>query len=160
MAAHPRSRGEHAAATAAKWLKDGSSPLARGTFTGTLEELARERLIPARAGNILTGLSVRTVRAAHPRSRGEHRTDSAHSSSALGSSPLARGTSVYASLDMTSQRLIPARAGNIAARSQPQRPASAHPRSRGEHATKHTSRSPATGSSPLARGTSLHKWRP
>ena len=51
IAAHPRSRGEHAARRVSSLGTPGSSPLARGTHN-RLEKISRlARLIPARAGN-------------------------------------------------------------------------------------------------------------
>ena len=49
--AHPRSRGEHAAAPVTPVSIDGSSPLARGTQANVIMGWRGERLIPARAGN-------------------------------------------------------------------------------------------------------------
>ena len=54
------------------------------------------------------------MKTAHPRSRGEHPTISDSSRSAVGSSPLARGTFGGNLLIAFLVRLIPARAGNIA----------------------------------------------
>ena len=53
-AAHPRSRGEHLPDSHTLWLRPGSSPLARGT--PLLRSLRNHvgRLIPARAGNMLS----------------------------------------------------------------------------------------------------------
>ena len=53
-AAHPRSRGEHALASASLLRVCGSSPLARGTLPPLDMPGADERLIPARAGNMKT----------------------------------------------------------------------------------------------------------
>ena len=70
--AHPRSRGEHVSLPLSDSLDDGSSPLARGTFDAEDTGDFALRLIPARAGNIVRGLSNVSGGAAHPRSRGEH----------------------------------------------------------------------------------------
>ena len=50
--AHPRSRGEHVSALHEAYIAAGSSPLARGTCPPVLVPPVRQRLIPARAGNI------------------------------------------------------------------------------------------------------------
>ena len=71
--AHPRSRGEHIALSAAAAAGSGSSPLARGTPYFDNAQLKAIRLIPARAGNTTPGGLVKRAGAAHPRSRGEHR---------------------------------------------------------------------------------------
>ena len=90
---------------------------------------------------------------AHPRSRGEHKALYTPGHLAVGSSPLARGTSRLGAVDERAFRLIPARAGNIWRTSAMFSPSSAHPRSRGEHNTTGSRGFPGDGSSPLARGT-------
>ena len=111
-AAHPRSRGEHAGTDASAASRAGSSPLARGTQERYCEQIARRRLIPARAGN--TGMRLMDWRrsSAHPRSRGEHPDMSKPAPTLYGSSPLARGTRNGVSFCRMNIRLIPARAGN------------------------------------------------
>ena len=52
--AHPRSRGEHPNNGFQSGANLGSSPLARGTRDWVPEDLAPDRLIPARAGNTTT----------------------------------------------------------------------------------------------------------
>ena len=94
--AHPRSRGEHAAAPAAGFWLFGSSPLARGTYDGFSFCCGFRRLIPARAGNISQSLRMINPAAAHPRSRGEHCAVVERVVCPSGSSPLARGTSHHA----------------------------------------------------------------
>ena len=51
LRAHPRSRGEHQGEEYKDICAWGSSPLARGTQSGTLSALGAQGLIPARAGN-------------------------------------------------------------------------------------------------------------
>ena len=134
-------------------ITHGSSPLARGTFSGFLDWFNGTRLIPARAGNIGGKPLFTSWRTAHPRSRGEH--DSLHESAAggFGSSPLARGTWLPSPYIYTINRLIPARAGNIAPTAGCALLGPAHPRSRGEHDVREAKREHSDGSSPLARGT-------
>ena len=91
-AAHPRSRGEHLGLVGVQRDPCGSSPLARGTWAYDLAEKIHERLIPARAGNIIFCVTCIMWKTAHPRSRGEHPKSSAPASCCAGSSPLARGT--------------------------------------------------------------------
>ena len=91
-AAHPRSRGEHLNNADFNELKDGSSPLARGTREAASDDGGRGRLIPARAGNTRSAGAGLHLNAAHPRSRGEHARTSTTGASDCGSSPLARGT--------------------------------------------------------------------
>ena len=93
--------------------------------------------------------------AAHPRSRGEHLRRSSALPSSVGSSPLARGTLCGDVCKVRQLRLIPARAGNTPAPTEPPQPSSAHPRSRGEHLYCIYRPGGNSGSSPLARGTHL-----
>ena len=151
--AHPRSRGEHSAASRTVARHAGSSPLARGTFAARSLRRERGRLIPARAGNIRSRRLVIRWSPAHPRSRGEHRAVVARTTGMAGSSPLARGTSRICRDRQGVGRLIPARAGNIHRHRCPMWVGPAHPRSRGEHFLNHSGSSKANGSSPLARGT-------
>ena len=111
------------------------------------------RLIPARAGNMSASASGPSRRPAHPRSRGEHLGRSANAEGRIGSSPLARGTSVLHAEALVRTRLIPARAGNIVAYRPRRLESSAHPRSRGEHIKLEIVGLSGVGSSPLARGT-------
>ena len=90
---------------------------------------------------------------AHPRSRGEHGDTLLPSGEPIGSSPLARGTLVFAATRPVRGRLIPARAGNTRGCSCFRLPCTAHPRSRGEHVVLCVDDFLFFGSSPLARGT-------
>ena len=152
-AAHPRSRGEHALREGELARECGSSPLARGTFNARKIRRTRNRLIPARAGNILALSPVNSGAKAHPRSRGEHDGGGSPLQPGAGSSPLARGTLSFAKISRISTRLIPARAGNIKPPSLTTPAPPAHPRSRGEHEDFGISVQDSGGSSPLARGT-------
>ena len=152
-AAHPRSRGEHFPSVVFLWGTCGSSPLARGTRNLRLVAMSSRRLIPARAGNTIGAGGGWQWRAAHPRSRGEHRPCRWIRSSTCGSSPLARGTLQAARCTHDSSRLIPARAGNTTKEVNMSCCMPAHPRSRGEHRGSKRCNCSAPGSSPLARGT-------
>ena len=110
--AHPRSRGEHGYHAQAARAKGGSSPLARGTSQSRKNSLSVFRLIPARAGNTRFRRSRIRFHPAHPRSRGEHKTQTHGLGARFGSSPLARGTLDIQARRMAAPRLIPARAGN------------------------------------------------
>ncbi len=111
--AHPRSRGDHVLRGLLRHVRRGSPPLARGPRRRGHRIQRLQRLTPARAGT--TGWKPRRScgTAAHPRSRGDHRT----------------GPS---SADPT-QRLTPARAGTTLADQPAANAAAAHPRSRGDH---------------------------
>ena len=151
--AHPRSRGEHNVLLFYRELSHGSSPLARGTRARPMPQVAHARLIPARAGNTESGLARYISPPAHPRSRGEHGSESAEVSPNHGSSPLARGTHASSVKVSQARRLIPARAGNTTLRGNPEAASPAHPRSRGEHLFVNVACVYGFGSSPLARGT-------
>ena len=131
--AHPRSRGEHRTRSMTAGIPEGSSPLARGTRIPAACTLYLAGLIPARAGNTVIQDLVRTLRGAHPRSRGEHGVSSVSSRVMTGSSPLARGTLPPAPHPQALPGLIPARAGNTSANAAQTFLPWAHPRSRGEH---------------------------
>ena len=153
LPAHPRSRGEHNSSATTRQARTGSSPLARGTLLRQLVSQFRIRLIPARAGNTRNLSSLFFSASAHPRSRGEHLDKLTRAVMDSGSSPLARGTLTCRVMRISCRRLIPARAGNTSAPVTPNLSFSAHPRSRGEHASLHRRISTLVGSSPLARGT-------
>ena len=132
--AHPRSRGEHSKFPLNRPPDCGSSPLARGTQFPAESYPRGFRLIPARAGNTPSSLRRSGPCAAHPRSRGEHRSVKAIASILYGSSPLARGTLRQRSRRRITQRLIPARAGNTRALADTSGSISAHsPLARGTH---------------------------
>ena len=140
-------------------IPPGSSPLARGTLLQRCGDALDTGLIPARAGN--TGLSSGSglCAGAHPRSRGEHGCGVLLVSVGGGSSPLARGAQLMSQPHRTASGLIPARAGSTSVGGARRDFSGAHPRSRGEHVVFTVSHSPATGSSPLARGArTVHKW--
>ena len=150
---HPRSRGEHAAATPGAAMSPGSSPLARGTHHQELPVLGVRRFIPARAGNTRDRHVPATSMPVHPRSRGEHLIISPILYWNDGSSPLARGTRTGAARRWTPIRFIPARAGNTSAARRRRGSLPVHPRSRGEHVREPRDAGRRFGSSPLARGT-------
>ena len=131
----------------------GSSPLARGTPSARPAAHTYPRLIPARAGNTSGISSAPSSPQAHPRSRGEHCEALRLSPSAIGSSPLARGTRNQRVGLAVPARLIPARAGNTPQSAAQYQASVAHPRSRGEHTAPMNVWDGFRGSSPLARGT-------
>ena len=153
--AHPRSRGEHTLGSSAAGCHRGSSPLTRGTryLTSTFPWIFG--LIPAHAGNTLSGACPVLMWWAHPRSRGEHLFANRLERIARGSSPLTRGTRSQLTGPIDRWRLIPAHAGNTPRGSRGANSPAAHPRSRGEHLSKIPTFRLLGGSSPLTRGTLL-----
>ena len=136
-------------------MADGSSPLARGTLLGPGTRAAARRFIPARAGNTSSPAPARPTSSVHPRSRGEHHQPSRDGSTAIGSSPLARGTLATAPRLDALLRFIPARAGNTPGATSRAGRTAVHPRSRGEHPRILRDVVLLHGSSPLARGTQV-----
>ena len=151
LGSSPLTRGKRDATSIAR-DQLGSSPLTRGKLKAQCCQVIVIGLIPARAGKTPAQPGRATWFAAHPRSRGENVMIWSHRLRASGSSPLARGKQHNRSIALTSQRLIPARAGKTrsAITASPQR--RAHPRSRGENLRLHGCAQEIVGSSPLARG--------
>ena len=129
---HPRSRGVYASNPASWRGMVGSSPLARGLRARLREELAAERIIPARAGFTRLRQRVGRLHRDHPRSRGVYPMIRIGRAGARGSSPLARGLHWVAGRPSGQPGIIPARAGFT-------------PPGSGRFRTR-------PGSSPLARG--------
>ena len=134
---HPRSRGVYSLSVVSDCPRVGSSPLARGLLGRAGRERRGLRIIPARAGFTSWRRTSWTPRSDHPRSRGVYAvrpsevvavTDHprsrgvysallAQTSVSVGSSPLARGLPLdHAKIPLLT-RIIPARAGFTAVRS-------------------------------------------
>ena len=129
---HPRSRGVYKDQAGGRLINMGSSPLARGLLTATLQKGGSVRIIPARAGFTR---------------RGAQHGDVDH-----GSSPLARGLPVPLGAVLAHDGIIPARAGfTRRARVRAWRDRD-HPRSRGVYSPGELGAVTSDGSSPLARG--------
>ena len=111
-AVHPRLRGELSIFSSQNTIRDGSSPLARGTRLCLKMCLPTIRFIPACAGNSPSGNKRPKRDAVHPRLRGELNTYGNGYANDPGSSPLARGTPTLAHLGEQTIRFIPACAGN------------------------------------------------
>ena len=114
---------------------------------------ARERFIPAHAGNA-RGLSD-TVRPppVHPRARGERPAVPPYGTTHGGSSPRTRGTRLRPVAHRDDRRFIPAHAGNARQDSSSGASVAVHPRARGERSPGGPCRPPSPGSSPRTRGT-------
>ena len=131
--AHPRSRGENVGMANREYEKAGSSPLTRGKSARAAAIGPLLGLIPAHAGKIAPRSPRSRPEPAHPRSRGENGPLPADGMELDGSSPLTRGKWPGLGLLLRRPGLIPAHAGKITASKLSSRPATAHPRSRGEN---------------------------
>ncbi len=131
----------------------GSSPHTRGTPGSKTKFGGIPRLIPAHAGNTGSWASCARLRAAHPRTRGEHARMRALGAWLPGSSPHTRGTQPSRQHVREAARLIPAHAGNTRGWRWPASGPSAHPRTRGEHFPSLPTTMTFAGSSPHTRGT-------
>ena len=135
--------------------RSGSSPRARGACSRPTGNVLLSGLIPACAGSIGRRCRCPCALAAHPRVRGEHTHTPEGGHHLIGSSPRARGASGSWAALMVRARLIPACAGSMPGPERAARPASAHPRVRGEHHSPRGFAVVALGSSPRARGASV-----
>ena len=149
---HPRSRGVYPEYV--KILNDakGSSPLARGLPLDEARKTAIIGIIPARAGFTSTSSSSTSLVWDHPRSRGVYRPLYRPPAHAEGSSPLARGLRLMATVKRSGVRIIPARAGFTDRDPDGAEGAGDHPRSRGVYEPVSPIDDLRQGSSPLARG--------
>ena len=89
--AHPRSRGENPLGLITTDGITGSSPLTRGKLGDAGSEGVDRGLIPAHAGKTSGSEDRFALAWAHPRSRGENRSDDGAYFAQPGSSPLTRG---------------------------------------------------------------------
>ena len=151
-AAHPRSRGENAAAWTDEVAATGSSPLTRGKPVELIGGGDERGLIPAHAGKTSVPSPRSPHPAAHPRSRGENSQNSSLFLPVHGSSPLTRGKRFRCADDRLDLGLIPAHAGKTSVKDHWPPPRRAHPRSRGENVRVRRSIRSTQGSSPLTRG--------
>ena len=151
-AAHPRSRGENGVGRRPPVGSRGSSPLTRGKLRRRHRCQLHRGLIPAHAGKTAFSMGPRPPLAAHPRSRGENKSEAGRACLLVGSSPLTRGKLDEAFQFGKIGGLIPAHAGKTKRLSSSRRPCRAHPRSRGENAIAIFGTFRNGGSSPLTRG--------
>ena len=150
--AHPRSRGENEAAIQSGADTAGSSPLTRGKHPVQGDRARPRGLIPAHAGKTPIPKGTHHAYRAHPRSRGENRSDVRRWIDHTGSSPLTRGKLFVGIPGFLTLGLIPAHAGKTRGTGASRPGAEAHPRSRGENGLGERGRVQRVGSSPLTRG--------
>ena len=133
----------------------GSSPLSRGILHEVINHADPGGIIPALAGNTDRFEFSQSLRADHPRSRGEYSAARPSFPCNYGSSPLSRGIHSSRLLRQNYRRIIPALAGNTSLCIMLHRLSTDHPRSRGEYLGQHVNNMNAGGSSPLSRGIRL-----
>ena len=137
----------------------GSSPRGRGKPGGPLGGAGGRRLIPARAGKTKRVDELSQPLRAHPRAGGENATREYASACQLGSSPRGRGKPIATHVDMTTPRLIPARAGKTARPPRSGYCLPAHPRAGGENEGQGHCLIRRRGSSPRGRGKRSRRCR-
>ena len=109
---HPRARGEHGLALETGYTGVGSSPRSRGTRNAGSRVVCGKRFIPALAGNTRHQDGPTSGQPVHPRARGEHFSNRSSQVVKPGSSPRSRGTRSAAAGRCSTDRFIPALAGN------------------------------------------------
>ena len=149
---HPRSRGVYRDRRDGNDAVRGSSPLARGLQPLVVGRRVHRGIIPARAGFTPSSGKSGYPPSDHPRSRGVYDHDLSDDRSVFGSSPLARGLLLDRVVQLTIERIIPARAGFTTRRGTTRWTAGDHPRSRGVYVSAAGEQRVVDGSSPLARG--------
>ncbi len=150
---HPRVCGERTQTPEILESYDGSSPRVRGTLMGALEKGKRPRFIPACAGNARYSAAVEKDETVHPRVCGERAASRPVNQSGTGSSPRVRGTHGAAHCRPSTNRFIPACAGNAIYKARAKQSMSVHPRVCGERYTTTVMTQRKPGSSPRVRGT-------
>ena len=130
----------------------GSSPLTRGKHGLVFRVGGHPGLIPAHAGKTPDRRDGHGGRRAHPRSRGENPQYRSVPGTLAGSSPLTRGKLGRDNEVADRLGLIPAHAGKTSPERESYGWFRAHPRSRGENATREYASACQLGSSPLTRG--------
>ncbi len=129
---YPRWRGELDLQDDITEQVNGLSPLARGTRRYAMFSDARNRFIPAGAGNSAGLVPGPNIRPVYPRWRGELISNDLKTLIRIGLSPLARGTLFTVRRRKGRFRFIPAGAGNSSGLSPQCRSRSVYPRWRGE----------------------------
>ncbi len=160
MEDHPRSRGEHCGERVEDCQRIGSSPLTRGALNDEVQQLRRDRIIPAHAGSTTPTTFPTATTPDHPRSRGEHVSGDGFGFQSEGSSPLTRGALSFVKHVDGIFGIIPAHAGSTTRRTSEGGARGDHPRSRGEHHCEPVVPGSQPGSSPLTRGALRRNFSP
>ena len=169
---HPRTRGEHSTAAVGPTPMTGSPPHTRGARTVSSTKPCREGspphtrgapsrhapslrlggITPAHAGSTPSGAGNLTPSPDHPRTRGEHCTQSVPNDAMAGSPPHTRGAPPPEQETSLPLRITPAHAGSTAPRAFLTTRWPDHPRTRGEHDHRFPDFRAAAGSPPHTRG--------
>ena len=128
---HPRSRGVYLPTFSVLNNGYGSSPLARGLRHMASPDAPIRGIIPARAGFTTPIVLKPELFGDHPRSRGVYTIRDSLDLRHQGSSPLARGLPEDRMCNISTTRIIPARAGFTCYSGRPRARYGDHPRSRG-----------------------------
>ena len=150
---HPRACGEHTLHHLSQNRPVGSSPRMRGTLPRPDGGAETRGIIPAHAGNTISGRCAYMRSWDHPRACGEHLGVHAFLFGRTGSSPRMRGTQLLQTLGAGHYGIIPAHAGNTTRLGWSQWQAGDHPRACGEHTLASIPNRKSPGSSPRMRGT-------
>ena len=153
---HPRAGGERCRCVCDTQTKSGSSPRGRGTPHTRPTATARQRFIPARAGNAYPTRDLHPPSTVHPRAGGERLRDHHEQIHVAGSSPRGRGTRGRKAACNPFFRFIPARAGNAPSARRRRIASPVHPRAGGERDLRPRLVELLAGSSPRGRGTLDH----
>ena len=150
---HPRACGANSALRPSNILQSGSSPRMRGKRRCQLSQMARDRIIPAHAGQTCGGRRGPACSADHPRACGANLNAYSCVLAARGSSPRMRGKQGNVHRMPAHWRIIPAHAGQTCSLLRVSAVLfSDHPRACGANSLRATSAFITSGSSPRMRG--------
>ena len=149
---HPRACGANFFYLGVELGQCGSSPRVRGKHGSQGPYLQASRIIPARAGQTWKPTSAASTRPDHPRACGANVSDMKNSFTKDGSSPRVRGKRTAKTTQHSTERIIPARAGQTYPTPCKKQTHTDHPRACGANSTMAVLPSSAAGSSPRVRG--------
>ena len=149
---YPRVGGGNCVCVALPLAIAGLSPRGRGKRAAYLHRQARERSIPAWAGETRPKASRREARAVYPRVGGGNTRTSAYTSSPKGLSPRGRGKPLFSPRKRRRRRSIPAWAGETQRRARRSANRGVYPRVGGGNVSASSVMLYSVGLSPRGRG--------
>ena len=149
---HPRTCGANTHTFAPANSAAGSSPHMRGKHDRPHPNHARQRIIPAHAGQTPSGQSKLPSKTDHPRTCGANAPTAVCTSPAIGSSPHMRGKPGRSPVGPAPARIIPAHAGQTVIFLSLGSWSSDHPRTCGANGSPADTGPTTVGSSPHMRG--------